>query len=545
MGRRDKHDKHRKPKPVPIPIPIPVPVPPAGPTITSISPLAAEVTTSVTITGTGFTSATVVKFGAVQASRGVVSSTSIKATVPQVDGQTVVTVTTAYGTSNGVVMTISPFPSFDKLEYLSVAGYGAHADGSTDDTDHFQAAIDAAALADKGVLIPAGSYYLASSPTFPVGTILQGIVGGTSIIKGPITLTDNVAVNDLRFSVADAPNGANYAITGEYDNCVIDHCTFDSFTWTALALACGNDNVISYNDFNGTTGVGANVTIGGGKRNAVTYNTIDGGITSIILMASRSWGPGGLACVFEDNVISYNTIAGCSEEAINFDCHGNEPVDTAAMEYDTIVAVNGSVVTLSSHTWPDYVGYDVVFLDNALQGRTRTITSIDGNDFTLDSAPTGAAADDTIVIGSPFKNNIVEYNTISGGSPSILLYGMCFENIVRYNTTVGGDIKVSSIDSLCKAASQVTGQWGRAPSGYNRVTDNPDVDGKIYLEYYNVTDIADPLYGTPFVAKGNNVIDNVCDTVEAYYQWFYMNGNTGPGTYVDLGGNTVSGTEMT
>ncbi|WP_324199149.1 IPT/TIG domain-containing protein [Nocardia amamiensis] len=91
----------------------------AAPTLTSVVPNSGPVAggNTVTLTGTGFTGASAVKFGATPAaSFTVISGTQITAVVPAgTAGQATVTVTTAGGTSNGVVYTYLPAPTLVEL----------------------------------------------------------------------------------------------------------------------------------------------------------------------------------------------------------------------------------------------------------------------------------------------------------------------------------------------------------------------------------------------------------------------------------------------
>ena len=87
---------------------------PSGPTVTSISPTTGSEDggTSVTITGTGFTGATAVRFGTIPAvSYTANSATQITATSPAGTGTVHITVTTPYGTSTT--------SSADQFTYLS------------------------------------------------------------------------------------------------------------------------------------------------------------------------------------------------------------------------------------------------------------------------------------------------------------------------------------------------------------------------------------------------------------------------------------------
>ncbi|MFF2143667.1 IPT/TIG domain-containing protein, partial [Kitasatospora sp. NPDC058190] len=76
------------------------------PVLASVSPVSGAAGSVVTLTGSGFTGATAVRFGAVAVTAYLVlSDTRIAATVPAGSGTVQVTVTTPGGTSNGVAFT--------------------------------------------------------------------------------------------------------------------------------------------------------------------------------------------------------------------------------------------------------------------------------------------------------------------------------------------------------------------------------------------------------------------------------------------------------
>ncbi|HRY76139.1 MAG TPA: PKD domain-containing protein, partial [Methanoregulaceae archaeon] len=118
---------------------------PSAPTITGISPTTGseEGGTSVTIIGTGFASATAVRFGATEAASYTVNSaTRITATSPAGTGTVHITVTTPYGTSatssadqftytdTGVVADkIAIFRPSTKTWYLDKSGNGVYGSG--------------------------------------------------------------------------------------------------------------------------------------------------------------------------------------------------------------------------------------------------------------------------------------------------------------------------------------------------------------------------------------------------------------------------------
>jgi len=234
-------------------------------------------------------------------------------------------------------------------------------------------------------------------------------------------------------------------------------------------------------------------------------------------------------------VVSGNNCSGFSEEGITFDILGSTAVDVPCLDYDTIASVSGSTVTLSNRTWPNYVGYDVVFLSGALAGRTRSIVGQSGNGFVVDSAPTGAAPGDQVVIGATFKRNLVTGNTVTANNYSgVLLYGMAFDNRIENNTVLGGGIKVESVDNLIPANISATKTYGRAPCGYNTIKNNV-VSGDVSLEYYAIPNMNGHANAYPaYTSVGNNVIGNRCARVEANEQVAYIANNTGTPNYSNV-----------
>ncbi|GGO99703.1 hypothetical protein GCM10012280_66770 [Wenjunlia tyrosinilytica] len=89
----------------------------AVPVITGLSPNGGSNAggTPVTITGTDFTGATLVKFGSVSVSFTPVSATQITTAAPAGSGTVNVTVTTPGGTSNGAAFTYNPVPAISAL----------------------------------------------------------------------------------------------------------------------------------------------------------------------------------------------------------------------------------------------------------------------------------------------------------------------------------------------------------------------------------------------------------------------------------------------
>jgi hypothetical protein len=370
----------------------------------------------------------------------------------------------------------------------------------------------------------------------PDGYVFNG--GGVTTAKDTLMLGNNCTITGVNFTGGDSGieiKGSGNKVYG---------CTFGSYSWAGLVVLSGNDNIISSNKFNGVTGVGSGIQVLGGKRNQIIANVTRGGITAIAFLYSRNANGGGAASLIQENLVADNTCSGFSEEGITFDVLGNRAVDTAALEYDTIVSVNGSTITLSDHTWPSYAGYDMVFLSGTLAGRTRSIVRQSGNGFVLDAAPAGASAGDEVVIGAAFQRNLVTANTVTAAASdqnAILLYGMAVGNRIENNRVLSGNIKVESLDNLVKAAGSVTGTYGRAPCEYNTVKNNV-VSGDVTLEYYAIPDTNGHANTYPaYTSYGNNVIGNRCAAVEANQQVAYIADNTGTPSYSNV---RLVGSEM-
>ena len=111
----------------------------------------------------------------------------------------------------------------------NVMQFGAHADGKTDDTKAFQAALDARAGAGGVVFAPAGNYYIATHLNIPSNVTLQGVwhappkatheTGGTTLLAvegaGSETGTPFITMNTnstLEGITVDYPNQSMTAI---------------------------------------------------------------------------------------------------------------------------------------------------------------------------------------------------------------------------------------------------------------------------------------------------------------------------------------------
>lgn len=359
----------------------------------------------------------------------------------------------------------------------------------------------------------------------PDGYVFNG--GGTYTTSGTLTLNNNCTVMGVKFT------NSSRGVVIEGNGNTVQGCTFGANNWAALMVTCGSHNVLDHNTFNTTKGQGGNIQVCGGSYNQITGNVTKGGITGIIFLYRRSVNGGGAKSLCTGNVISGNTCSGMSEEGISLDVFGNGSADGATIEYDKVKAVSGNTVTLSSLSFANLVGYDLCPISGALNGRTRNIVAQSGNVITLDSAPTGLAVGDEVVIGATFKGNVIAGNTVSGGWMTINLYGMCYGNLVENNHAT--DIKVESTDNLDVAGISATKAYGRAPCGYNTVKNNV-CSGTVQLQYYAwpTSPSGHANAYSPYQSVGNSAIGNSCTQVQANEQNCYITGNSGGNRLSDV-----------
>ncbi|WP_034260538.1 IPT/TIG domain-containing protein [Actinospica robiniae] len=222
-----------------------------APVISSISPNQGPSAggNTVTITGTGFTGVTAVRFGSASASYTVVSATQISATAPAGTGSVSVTVATPAGTSNAMAYTYVTAPVISSLSpnqgpgaggnTVTITGTGftgatAVLFGSASASFTVVSATQISATAPAGALAPVSVtvasvggtsngvfYYYVPQPTvFSVSPAVGPVAGGnavtitgaaltlvTAVHFGSTAATGIVVVSDSEIT-AHAPAGA-------------------------------------------------------------------------------------------------------------------------------------------------------------------------------------------------------------------------------------------------------------------------------------------------------------------------------------------------
>ncbi len=363
---------------------------------------------------------------------------------------------------------------------------------------------------------------------------------------------DYIKIQDIRFS--DLSRAVIIGEGGPYvTGAEVRNCAFGKGTWASLIVYRGNDCIIDGNYLNNHVGnfpdgskPGQNIQILGGKRNIITNNVIIGGKTGIILKYARDGNGGGYDSFFEDNIIMYNDVGSHTEEGISIDANFHSAT-TATIDYDLVSSINSAEITLSDSEFgggndPNLIGYYIVPVTGSAIGQYKKITGQSGATFTVESAFTGLLAGDGVSIMGVFKDNLIAYNTVTGGydKSQIILYGNAFNNRIEHNQLEDGrgGISIRSIDRAEPSVISVTGNGERGPCGYNLIQDNTAY--QIYIRYRCLDQGGS--YG-PYNSYGNTVIDNtITDVLNVNYQYYYSSGNTGGYSLSETNGNDCSGT---
>ena len=160
----------------------------------------------------------------------------------------------APGGSHALPPTPTPTPTFN------VMGYGAKADGVTDDSTALLKAMNAAVAAGGVVYCPAGTYKIAGQLTIPNSVTVYGDGMTTSWLKGHIVFGSHQTFSDLKMGD-----------TGEYG--VVNGLTASYTTFQDCYFVGG---LASDNDAAGHPPFGINEIMFGSSHGPVTHITLEG-----------------------------------------------------------------------------------------------------------------------------------------------------------------------------------------------------------------------------------------------------------------------------
>jgi len=253
----------------------PAPAVVSPPTLSSISPNQGSASggTSVTLTGTGLTTATSIRFGTTNASTfTVLSDTSVVAVAPAGSGAVQVTAVTSGGTSNGLTYTYRSVPTLS-----SVAPNQGSIVGGTSVTltgAHFVSAIGVkfGGVAASSFTVVSDTQITATAPPGTAGPVVVSVttIGGTS--NG--TAFTYVAAPTLTSVVPNqgpTSGGTSATLTGAQLT-TATAVMFGSTTATSFTIVSDSTVVAAAPPATGTVQV--TVTTFGGTSNGLSYTAV-------------------------------------------------------------------------------------------------------------------------------------------------------------------------------------------------------------------------------------------------------------------------------
>ena len=266
-----------------------VPLPVSPPTISSLSPNAGAVGTSVTIAGTNFGAtqgSSSVTFNGISATASSWSPTSIVAAVPAGSTTGPVLVTVAGQATNGVTFTVTAPGAIAGI--ITTTSNGVAISGASVE------ALQAGVVKASTVSVANGSYTLANldAGTYDVRVTALGYVTRTQDAV-VVTANTTTTVNHQLDAVAQGGPGTIRYIYDELGRLVAVGTPTEVATYTydvvgnLLSISRGNSSQASIIEFTPNRGpIGAEVTIYGTafsttpSQNAVTFNGVAAGVTS-------------------------------------------------------------------------------------------------------------------------------------------------------------------------------------------------------------------------------------------------------------------------
>ena len=455
----------------------------AAPTLTSLSPTSGPAGTTVTLTGTDFTSTSTVSFGGTAATVTYVSSTSLTAPVPAGAGPGVVSVTvsTAYGTTSGINFTVTAAPTVTTAAATSITtsagsssatlGGNVSNDGGVSVTDRgvvYSSSNVTPTTADTKVQIGSGTgsflqsvtglspntlYYVRAYAINSVGTG-YGAVQQFTTPALPTLTSLNPTSGPVGTSVAITGTGFTAGSTVDFNGTAATSVTFNSATsLTALVptgatsgnvtvtSATGTSNGINFTvaapaptltSLNPTSGpVGTSVTLTGTNFTSGSTVSFNGTAATVTFNSATS-----LTAIVPTGATTGNvtvTTAGGTTSGLSFTVTASPPTLTA------LSPTSGPVGTSVTITGTGFLlGGNNVYFNGTLitSGSTNSTTSITA------VVPTGATTGNVTVQNANGTSNGVNFTvptpTITSLNPTSGPIGTSV-SITGTNFALGGN----------------------------------------------------------------------------------------------------------
>ncbi len=386
----------------------------AAPVVTSFTPASAGATTTVTITGTNFTGATVVKFGGINAqSRGVLNATTISAIPGPLALSGAVSVTTPFGEGSKMDFTFLPAPTIINISL----GQGGNGTIVTLTGTNF---VNVSSVTFGGVatsfVVNSATSISATVGTGASGDIVVNTPGGTASVPGFIYIQ---APTLTSITPTAAATGNSISIFGT-NLSTVSAVSFGGVP--ALQFAANSNTQITARVASGASGVIA-VTTNGGIASIAGFNYIPPPVINSFTPTSA--GAGQVVTITGNFLSGATFVRFGGVEAASFTVVNNTTI-TAVVA--TTIPVNNNVTVQTSAGTATRGGYTFIppptitsFTPaNAIAGSVITINGTNFNGTT--SVSFGGINAASFIFISPTQISAVVGNG-QGGSITVTASG--------------------------------------------------------------------------------------------------------------------------
>jgi parallel beta-helix repeat protein len=355
---------------------------------------------------------------------------------------------------------------FTDLGYYLVTDYGATGDGTTDDTEAIQAAIDAADVAGGGtVYFPPGATYLTDQLTVNANTRLlgygaalksvAGTTGPTSVITVAVTETDveicGLEIDGNAATQADTNDHHGIEIGGT--RLTVRDCHIHDTEGSGIYLLAGSTDITI--EGNRLIDIGRFGLIGEAHETdaisnvVVRGNLVDGAGTTSLYMA-YDVGGGILSAGAKQWTFVGNVVVNAGEGGISGYSPNNEGITVTGNTLDTLANHGshwgGTDISIVGNVYRD-TGNSAVALAAAPNGSSTAGSRFLIADNTISLASGGLADDPTGIHVANYTEGVISGNRIHGAlGKGIYLEGnqgsvsqRCTDIVISGNEIVNSD----------------------------------------------------------------------------------------------------------
>jgi len=320
---------------------------------------------------------------------------------------------------------------------INVRSYGAVGNGTTDDRDSIQAALDAAQ--GGAVYIPEGVFLIESTLYIPDSTMLFGegfgsIIQMDSLVKKVMLENSDSAAGqsgivirgihfdgDRVYSDYDQPDSADVIVLKNVSKCAIVDCFVEGSDKDGIAIRGGSEVTIANNTVWNTGEDCITISGVGSSRNIIMDNKLTGHDSTYEGTGGRAGlNPSGILCKSSEAIISGNTIKYCGA-AVDINSESGDSLFNTVIVGNQFIEVGQIGISLLDASYITVTGN--VFVDCPALGIRTDQSALTSHNITISDNSFSGQGGKCIDLASG-DNHIVVGNMISDcGATAIYVTG--------------------------------------------------------------------------------------------------------------------------